>query len=286
MHASLGPFPRSHLRVWAAVGVPLALGVLQLTHPTWTDGSVSHAVVAAGAWWIPLHVLLLVGYVALALTLWPETLGSRVCRALLVAFVVCNTAFLVIDGLVVGSLAGSNPSAADGVWNCPLTVGLGDVTGALWCAALLTIGALRASAWQAGRAGAGDASGQVLHQASGQARGQTRGRPPRSLVLLCVLIWGGFVASLVTPAAIVVGSLALVFAVYRTYTRKGAGAGVTFGLLALAALARQHVGVEAALGMVWIALAALGDALRGRTTPKGVPTGRSDLAASSRRGSD
>jgi hypothetical protein len=186
-----------------------------------------------------------------------------------VAFVVCNTAFLLIDGLVVGSLAGSQPSTADSVWNSPLTVGLGDLTGALWCAALLAIGATRAYAFQslAGSAGSPE-------------------QMPRSLIILAVLIWGGFVASLVTPAAIVVGSLALVFAVYRTYTRKGAHAGLTFGLLALAALARQHVGVEAALGMVWIALAALGDALRGRSGPERLTTARSDPAASSPRGSD
>ena len=109
MHSSLGQAPRSHIRVWAAVGVPLALGVLELTHPTWTDGSVSQAVVSAGAWWIPLHLLLLVGYVALALTLWPQTLGSTVCRVLLVAFAVCNTAFLVIDGLVGWQPGGEQP---------------------------------------------------------------------------------------------------------------------------------------------------------------------------------
>ena len=167
------------------------------------------------------------------------------------------------------------------MWNSPLTNGLGDVTGALWCAALLGIGAIRASAWQAR-----DAAAEVAGDALGQTSGHSPVRTPRSLVVLCVLIWGGFVASLVTPAAIVIGSLALVFAVYRTYTRKGANAGVTFGLLALAALARQHVGVEAALGMVWIALAALGDALRGRSSPGRVATGRSDPAASSQRGSD
>ena len=269
MHSGLGLSSRSRLRAWAAVGVPLALGVLQLTHPTWTDGSVSQAVLAAGAWWIPLHVLLLLGYVALAATLWPEGVHVSVSRALLVGFVVCNTAFLLIDGLVVGSLAGSQPATADSVWNSPLTVGLGDLTGALWCAALLAIGAARASAMPSSPASAG-----------------SPGQMPRSLIILVALIWGGFVASLVTPAAIVVGSLALVFAVYRTYTRKGAHAGLTFGLLALAALARQHVGVEAALGMLWIGLAALGDALRGRSSPERVSTGRPDPAASSPRGSD
>src|SRR6476661_4455059 len=98
------------LRAWVAVAVPLAVGVLQLTHPTWSDGSVADAVVAAGAWWIPLHLLLIAGYVALALTLWPP---GALGRALVVAFLVSNTTFLAVDGLVVGSLASSNPSAAD-----------------------------------------------------------------------------------------------------------------------------------------------------------------------------
>lgn len=187
-------------RAWAAVGVPLVLAILELSHPTWTGGSVSQAVLEAGAWWIPLHVLLLLGYVGLALTLWPE---NTLSRALLAAFVVCNTAFLLVDGLVVGGLAASDPSAADSVWNSPLTVGFGDLTGALWCAALLAIGATRASSWP-------------------QTSRQKAEAPPRSLIVLAVLIWGGFVASLITPAAIVIGSLALVFAVYRTYTRRGA----------------------------------------------------------------
>jgi len=92
------------------------------------------------------------------------------------------------------------------------------------------------------------------------------------------VIWLTFVGSLVVPAMIVVGSLALVVAVYRTYLGRGAPAGVTFGLLALAALARQHVGLEAALGMLWLALLALGDALRQRSA---TASGRSAPAASS-----
>jgi hypothetical protein len=231
------------LRAWVAVAVPLAVGVLQLTHPTWSDGSVADAVLAAGAWWIPLHVLLIAGYVALAVTLWPPRAFGR---ALLVAFLVCNTAFLAVDGLVVGSLASSNPSAADDVWNSPLTLGLADLTGALWCAALLAIATSRVAA-------------------------------PRTTLLLAAVIWLTFVGSLVVPAMIVVGSLALVVAVYRTYLGRGAPAGVTFGLLALAALARQHVGLEAALGMLWLALLALGDALH----PAASARGRSAPAASS-----
>jgi hypothetical protein len=73
---------RASVGAWAAVGVPLVLGVLQLTHPTWTDASVSEAVVAAGAWWTPLHVLLIGGYVALALTLWSPGVFARALLAL------------------------------------------------------------------------------------------------------------------------------------------------------------------------------------------------------------
>jgi hypothetical protein len=243
------------------VGVPLALGSLQLSHPTWTDGAVSQAVADAGAWWIPLHVLLMLGYVllALTLTLWPVDVVGTVGLA---AFVVSNTAFLAVDGVVVGTLAATNPPAADAVWNSPLTIGLGDVTGAPWCAALLSVGVR--------------ASSGVRASLRGSSKEATHNPPSREMPWLAILIWLAFVASLVTPAAILVGSLALVVAVYRTYLGRGPRAGVTFGLFALAALARQHVGVEAALGMLWIALASVADVVRGQPA-----TGRSGPAASS-----
>ena len=56
---------------------------------------------------------------------------------LLVLFAVCKTAFLAVDGLAVGVLAGSDPSAADALWTSPMVDALADLTGAAWAAALL-----------------------------------------------------------------------------------------------------------------------------------------------------
>src|SRR5438874_1711225 len=66
----------------AAVAISIALAVLELSHPTWTDGSVVEAVQAAGAWWVPLHVLLIVGYGGLVVILRRELIG-RPARLLL-----------------------------------------------------------------------------------------------------------------------------------------------------------------------------------------------------------
>src|SRR5712692_2233974 len=85
--------------------VPIALSVLELSHPSWSEGSVAQAVGAAGGWWLPLHLLLIVGYVALDRVLW---IPGVLVRAMLVAFLVCNTAYLAVDGVAVGLLAGSD----------------------------------------------------------------------------------------------------------------------------------------------------------------------------------
>jgi hypothetical protein len=219
------------------------LGILELTHPTWNDGSVSQAVADSGGWWTPLHLMLIVGYLGLALTLWPDT---AVVRTLFVAFLVCNTVFLALDGVVVGSLAASNPAAADALWSSPFVTGLADVSGALWCAALLALAATRTTE-----------TASTLQM--------------RSTIALLAVVWMAFVASLLAPAAIVFGSIALVIAVYRTFIGLGPGDGVYLGLLALAALSRQHVGPEAALGMLWLALAAMSDRRRRSATGRSAP---------------
>jgi hypothetical protein len=172
------------------VAIPLVLGGLELAHPTWSNNSVAEAVAAAGGWWIPLHLGLLLGYALLVLAFWPS---ATVARVFLAAFAICNTAFLGTDGVVVGVLAGADPAAADALWNSPLVTVLADLTGAT-----------RAVAWG--------------------------------------------------------------LAAYDAYVAGGNQRGLRAGLFILAAIPRQHVGLEAALGMVFLALAGAAT-LRGRSGP-------------------
>lgn len=215
----------------AAVLVPFGVGVLELSHPAWGDGSVAQAVVASGDWWIPLHLLLIAGYGLLVRCLWTP---PRLTRCLLVAFVATNTAFLALDGIGVGLLARSDPAAADALWNGPPVVALADATGAAWAAALL-------------------ATAATLYP-------RLRGR----LVLAGLgLTWLSFVASSVVPsAALAARALAIATGAWAVYS--SGSASVPFALLVFAAPLRQHVGAEAAFGMLCIGLAL---ALRGRSAP-------------------
>jgi hypothetical protein len=211
----------------AAVATPLAIAALELIHPTWPDASPAQAVAASGVGWIVLHVALMVGYGALVWTVWPRTV---VRRLLLGSFIACNTAFLAIDGLGVGLLAPAQPAAADALWNGLLAGVLANLTGATWSAALLALAAARLP------------SSGVMKLALG-------------------VTWALFVASSVVP---VVGfaslAAAVAIAAIRVYQRGAAG--LPFALLVIAAMLRQHVGAEAAVGMVCIALARVDD-LRG-----------------------
>src|ERR1700730_11896907 len=85
--------------------IPTLLAALELVHPTWSQGSVSQAVQASGPWWVPLHVLLTAGYGVVVYLLWVPAVFAHV---LLGVFLVCNTAFLGVDGLAVGLLAAQN----------------------------------------------------------------------------------------------------------------------------------------------------------------------------------
>src|SRR5258708_6016252 len=96
------------------VVAPIALGALELSHPAWSDTDVAGAIGAAGGWWLPLHLLLIAGYAALVRILW---VPSVYARATLVAFLVCNTAFLAVDGIAVGLLAATDPQAIEALWN-------------------------------------------------------------------------------------------------------------------------------------------------------------------------
>jgi hypothetical protein len=247
------------IRRWAAVLGPVIVAVLELSHPTWSDGSIAQAVVAAGAWWIPLHLLLMAGFALVALLLADasgEHAGSAgavaaqrfrlggavptqrfrtVTRMVLAIFVVCNTAYVLVDGVVVGFLASSDPATADTWWKSPLLTVVADITGAAWAASLLLVAATL---------------GPI--------------QPRQFTFVALALTWLAFVASAppvsIPPLAsrvIAVGSGA--WAVYR------AGRAATpFALLVFAAVLRQHVGPEAALGMLCIAAALLTRRPKGR----------------------
>jgi hypothetical protein len=251
------------------VAVPLALAAVELLHPTWPGTSPSQAVAAAGAWWLIIHLALIVGYALLVLTLWhassrpgprPRTdlairaLG-KVCwtkfgrlrlgakrglsaellgRVALAAFFASNTAFLAVDGLGVGLLARTEPASADALWNSPLVVALADATGATWSAALLILAA--------------------RHTA-----------PSRLVAIALGTVWIALIASPFVPVASL-GSFAIALAVAAYQVYRGGTAGLPFALLAIAAILRQHVGAEAAVGMLCIALARV-NVVRGRSTP-------------------
>jgi hypothetical protein len=218
----------------AVVGVPVAVAVLELSHPTWAGVSISDGVAAAGAWWIPLHLLLIVGYGVLVWILWTP---GVLARALLVLFVACSTAFLAVDGLVVGVLSQTDPAAADALWNNPPVVALATLTGAAWAAALL-------------------ATAAELYP-SDQRRG---------VLVEYTLTWATFVASGFLPLA---GAISRVLAVATgaMAVQATGRASIPFALLVFAAVLRQHVGSEAALGMLCVAVTL---ALRRRSGPAAV----------------
>jgi hypothetical protein len=207
------------------VGIPLLLGALELSHPTWTDAT------AAGDWWIPLHLLLIAGYAGLVWTLWGPSLVPRVT---LVAFLVFNTAFLAVDGVAVAVMAQTDPVAADTLWASPVVEALALMTGATWSAALLAKAATLSP--------------------YGRARGVHIG---------LVLTWVTHVLSSFLPLT---GALSRVaaLAVGASLVYAAGVEGLALALLTFAAVIPQHVGAEAALGMLCVAVAA---ALRERSGP-------------------
>ncbi len=213
------------------VGVPVAIGVLVLSHPTWPGDSISEGFAAAGNWWIPLHVLLIVGYGMLVWILWTPTTAAR---ALLGVFAASNTAFLAVDGLAVGVLRQTDPGAADALWNSPPVGALANLTGAAWAAALLAAAAERYPSAER-----------------------------RAIVVESTLTWAAFVASSFLPFASAI-SRVLAVATGAMAVQATGRASVPFALLVFAAVLRQHVGSEAALGMLCVAIAL---ALRERSGP-------------------
>ncbi len=205
--------------------VPTGLAALELSHPTWSEGAVSQAVFAAGGWWLPLHLLLLAGYGVLVWLLW---VPAKLPRILLVVFLMCNTAFLATDGVGVGVglLAPADSSAADRLWNSALVAALANLTGAAWAASLLCV-----------------------------ATSHLRGSKNRPAQIGLGLTWLTFVASALPVAAPSAVSRLLAVATGAWVVYVTGASGVPFALLVFAAVLHQHVGAEAALGMLLVCFA-------------------------------
>jgi len=170
---------------------------------------------AAGRW-IPLHGALIVGYGLLVASLWLRLrVPAIVSRLALGVFFTANFVFLAIDGVAVGLAAQSDASSATALSSSPLVETLANVTGA--------------------------------------ATIQPIGRS-RILVGGLIVTWLSFVSSSYLPGAALASRGAVVatgaWAVYTAGT-----SALPFALLVFAAVLRQHVGPEAALGMLCIALA-------------------------------
>jgi hypothetical protein len=184
--------------------------VLEVIHPVSSGGDVA----SAGALWVPLHVALIVGYVLLVWLLW-QVARAALPRIASVIFVLANTAFLVVDGIL------GRPGDAV----------LANLTGATWCLLLLAL----AASWY---------------------------RPDRPVIVMFALTWLAFVAGVLQVSPLLSRVVAIATAAWLAY-RSGV-AGVPSALLAFASVLRQHVGPEAALGLLCVA-AALG--LQSRIKP-------------------
>ena len=195
----------------------MALAILELAHP----------VSAAGAVWLPLHILLTGGYGLLTWLLWQAAArgdrhrtASAALRVALIGFVLANTIFLVLDGVV---------AAADSVGTNALW---GNVTGATWCLVLLCLAAALSPA-----------------------------ELDRPTTLLLILTWVAFIAS-ATPlpaGPLLSRAVAVASAAWLAY-RNGVSA-LPSALLVFGSVLRQHVGPEATLGLLLVA-AALGFSVR------------------------
>jgi hypothetical protein len=178
----------------------------------------------AGLWWLPLHGLLLIGYALLVARLWRLT-RSPFAHAAFVGFAVCNSLYLAVDGIAVGVLAHADPAGADALWSAAWVNVLADITGATWAASLLLLSLSFSREWPI-RLGAG-------------------------------LTWLAFVAAAVPAIAGGAVSLSRIAAAgtggWCVYQRGAAS--IPVALLIFASVLRQHVGAEAAFGLLLIAIA-------------------------------
>jgi hypothetical protein len=150
------------------------------------------------------------------------------------AFLIANTAFLTVDGPGMGLIASTQPDTANALWNSLPVGALANLTGATWAAALLALAAARAPA-------------------------------SRLLNLALAVTWLLFVASAVLPI-VGLASFGAALAIAAWQVVQLGSASLPFALCVIAAMLHQHVGPEAAAGMLCVALAAA-EALTGRSTP-------------------
>jgi len=174
----------------ASVVICLALALLEVLHPAAYDGQAD---------WVPLHVGLLVLYLALGATLWTQR-SDALFRVALVAFSVANAVFLVVDGLLA-------PDDANVLWPTLLA----NVTGAAWSLTLLALAA-----------------------------------PP---LWLMAAVWLAFVSNV----PLLSRGVAIAGVAWLGY--RGGASAIPAALLVFASTLRQHVGPEAALGLVLVAVA-------------------------------
>jgi len=212
------------VRAWSLV--PLCLAALEVVHPGATGESVSETVRSASPWWVPLHVLLLLGYPLLVASLWRLT-NSKAAHAVLAIFAACNSLYVAVDGIAVGMLAQADPTTADALWSTTWVNVLGNVTGAAWAASLLLV-ALSLTRRN-------DLAVRVGSTVTWLA-----------FVATTLPVSGGFAISLSRIPAVATGA----WTVYQ-----GGAARIPVALLIFAAVLRQHVGAEAAFGLVLIAIA-------------------------------
>jgi hypothetical protein len=205
--------------------LPVALAALELLHP------VAPGAEGAAWWgWIPLHLGLLVGYTALAWLLWRVACG-RFMRGALAAFGAVNTVYLLTDGVAVGVLGRANPADAQVLWASPLVSVLADASGAIWAAALLLLAAADA---------------------------------PRPVKAVCALTWLAFVASAQPVGLPIVAGRALALASGAALVYAQGARCIPAALVIFSAVLRQHVGPEAALGLLLLAPVL---SARGRSSP-------------------
>lgn len=238
------------------VSLAVLLAALALAHPTFSSPSPADAIGRQAPAWLAIHLLLLLAFPALAWRLGrsasppaaspraldveaqahaasaaapSEAQPTRWPRAALALFALANTAFVTVDGLLVGTLATRDPGAADALWAAAWLGGLANLVGAVWAAALLLV------AWT---------------------------RLPRSqkttvTKLALALTWLCFVASAVPGGLPPLMSRAVAAVAAALIVYRGGTAALSAALLAVAAVFRIHAGPEAALGFLLVAGAEL-----------------------------
>jgi hypothetical protein len=148
------------------------------------------------------------------------------CRVALVVFFLANAMFLVVDGLVVGLRAATDPVGVDAIWESPTVILLANVAGAAWCLALLSLAAVRVPA-----------------------------DLDRATAFLLALTWLVFLVSATQLQAAQPLSRVAAIGTAAWLVFRGGAPALPCALLVLSAVLRQHVGPEAALGIVLVAAA-------------------------------